>query len=446
MLNDKKTTGIPGGFPALIPFFIFVLFYLGLSIYAGDFYKVPMPVAFIVASAAAVFMNRRYSLADKVEVFAGGMGESNIMIMCMVFILAGAFAAVAKGMGAVDAAVVISRTLIPDRMILCGIFLVSCFISLAIGTSCGTIATLVPIALGLGEAAGIPVELGIGAVVGGAMFGDNMSMISDTTIAATRTQGVAMRDKFLMNLKIALPAALVTLVIYFFSAGNSFSETLKVLPVSGRDYLLTVPYLLVLLCALCGMNVMAVLFCGMVLSGVLGMAAGKFDFWKFLELSGSGSLGMSETLIVALLAGGLLSLIRFNGGISYLLGKVGKFVSGRRGCEVGIALLVTSVNLFTANNTVAIVIAGPLAAELAGKYKCDPRRIATILDVSSCVIQGLIPYGAQILIAVGVAHGSGMKVSTLDMIGNMYYQLIMGIFLIVFIIIGSKKITGRGVC
>lgn len=428
-----------GSFSALIPFLIFILFYLGLSIYSGDFYKVPMPVAFIVASAAAIFLNRRCSVAEKMEIFARGMGESNIMIMCMVFILAGAFAAVAKGMGAVDSAVVIARSLIPDRMILCGIFLVSCFISLAIGTSCGTIATLTPIAIALGEAAGIPVELSIGAVVGGAMFGDNMSMISDTTIAATRTQRVSMRDKFLVNLKFALPAAIITLIIYFFAGGNTLNGTLKVLSVSWQDFLLIVPYIMVLLCALFGMNVMAVLFFGVVLSGVVGIAAGKVDFWNFLALSGSGSLGMSETLIVALLAGGLLSLIRFNGGIAYLLKKVEKFVTGRRACEAGIALLVSAINLFTANNTVAIVIAGPLAAELSGKYKCDPRRIASILDASSCVIQGLIPYGAQILIAAGVAHGSGMKVSTLNLLGNMYYQMVMGILLIVFIAVGSRK-------
>ncbi len=428
-----------GSFSALIPFLIFVLFYLGLSVYSGDFYKVPMPVAFLVASAAAIFMNRRHPVAEKVEIYARGMGESNIMIMCLVFILAGAFAAVAKGMGAVDAAVVISRSLIPDRMILSGIFLVSCFISLAIGTSCGTIATLTPIAIALGEAAGIPVELNIGAVVGGAMFGDNMSMISDTTIAATRTQKVSMRDKFLVNLKVALPAAVITLMIYFFTGTNTFNENLKVLPVSLRDILLITPYIMVLLGALCGMNVMAVLFFGVVLSGIFGIAAGKFDFWKFLELSGSGSLGMSETLIVALLAGGLLSLIRFNGGIACLLNKVEKFVSGKRGCEAGIALLVTAINLFTANNTVAIVIAGPLAAELSGKYKCDPRRIASILDTASCVTQGLIPYGAQILIAAGVAHGSGIKVSTLNLLGNMYYQMTMGVLLIVFIAVGDKK-------
>lgn len=436
-MQANKTTQTGNPF-ALIPFLVFIAFYLGLSIWANDFYKVPMPIAFIVASAAAIFLNRKVSLTEKVDVYAKGMGDSNIMIMCLVFILAGAFATVSKGMGAVDAAVTIARALIPDSMIVFGLFLVSCFISLAIGTSCGTISVITPIAIGLGSATGLSVELLIGAVVGGAMFGDNMSMISDTTIAATRTQNVTMRDKFLVNLKVAMPAALVTLVIYLF-AGISQTPSQETAAVTWRDILLVIPYILVLIAALCGMNVMEVLFSGIVYAGIIGILTNKFDFWATLKLSGDGCLGMAETLIVALLAGGLLSLIRYNGGVTYLIGCVEKCIFSKRACEFGIALLVTAVNLFTANNTVAIVIAGPIAHDLSLKYSCDPRRVASILDATSCVVQGIIPYGAQILIAIGIAHTADLKISTLSLLGSMYYQMLLAVALVVFIIIGSMK-------
>ncbi len=433
-----KTDEPQGRFTALLPFLIFLIFYLGLSLCANDFYKVPMPVAFIIASAAAFLLETRKKLADKVELYAKGMGDTNIMIMCLVFILAGAFATVAKGMGAVDSAVVIARNLMPDNLLLSGLFLVSCFISLAIGTSCGTIATLTPIAVGLGTATGLSMELLIGAVVGGAMFGDNMSIISDTTIAASRTQGVAMRDKFLMNLRIALPAAIVTLLIYLIT-GRSSGEVTEAAAITGRDVLLILPYLSVLLCALLGLNVMAVLFFGLVMAVILGIVTGKFDIWGVLKLTGDGCLGMSETLIVALLAGGLLSMVRSSGGIRFLLDNVEKFIKSPRACECGVALFVTAVNLFTANNTVAIVIAGPVAKELSQKYTCSPRRIASILDTASCIVQGLIPYGAQILIAVGVTQSAGLKLSTLSLIGTMYYQMIMLVMLIVFILLPRKK-------
>lgn len=433
-----------GSFIALIPFLVFLVFYLGLSILANDFYKVPMPIAFIVASAAAILLNRKIPLTEKVDVYAKGMGDTNIMIMCLVFILAGAFATVSKGMGAVNAAVTISRVLIPDSMMVFGIFLVSSFISLAIGTSCGTIATITPIAVGLGAATGLSTELLIGAVIGGAMFGDNMSMISDTTIAATRTQNVTMRDKFLVNLKFALPAAVITLVIYLIAGKNQAAAAVAGAAVTWRDILLVMPYILVLAAALCGMNVMAVLFGGIIVSGVIGICMNKFDFWATLKLTGDGSLGMAETLIVALLAGGLLSLIRYNGGIKYLIAVVEKCIFSRRACEFGVALLVTAVNLFTANNTVAIVIAGPIANELSRKYDCDPKRIASILDATSCVIQGVIPYGAQILIAIGIAQTAELKVSTLHLLGSMYYQMLLAVALIVFIVIGGKKVsTGK---
>lgn len=426
-------------FAALIPFFVFVGFYLGLSLWAGDFYLVPMPVAFIVASASALALNHRQPLAHRVEVYARGMGDSNIMIMCMVFILAGAFAATAKATGAVEATVIIARHLVPDNLILVGIFLVASFISLAIGTSCGTIAALTPIAIGLIDGAGVPSAVTIGAVVGGAMFGDNMSMISDTTIAATRTQNVTMRDKFLMNLKMILPAALAAVVIYLV-LGRHGRACGNLPEVGWRHILAMLPYLGILVGALAGVNVMALLFFGTVLSLVIGLTTSEnASFYALLSEVGKGALNMSETLVVALLAGGLLSVIRHNGGISYLLAGIEKAANSRKKSELGIALLVGVVNLFTANNTVAIVIAGPIAKAMSKRHRCDPRRIASILDTASCAVQGIIPYGAQVLIAVGIAHASSLELSPLALMISLYYPALLGLALIVSIAVARNS-------
>ena len=425
-------------FKALVPFIVFMVFYLGLSVWAKDFYFVPMPVAFVVASATAFLLNRKQKFDEKVEIYAKGMGETNIMIMCLIFILAGAFSTVAKAMGAVDATVLIARHLIPSQFILAGFFLISCFISLAIGTSCGTIAALTPIAVGLIKAVGMPPSLMLGAVIGGAMFGDNMSMISDTTIAATRTQNVAMRDKFITNFKMILPAAVLTVILYYF-AGRNFAAGDKLDTVTLKHIFAVVPYIFILAGALLGMNVMALLFCGMIMAGAVGILNDSLTFKMTLTEVGRGALGMSETLIVAILAGGLLALIRYNGGISYLIGKIEKMIKSTKGCEAGIALLVAAVNLFTANNTVAIVVAGPIAKMLSDKYNCDGKRIAGILDTASCAVQGLIPYGAQILIAVGIANGAGIEVPAFGLTAALYYPMLLAISLAAAIAIGRKK-------
>ena len=485
MQNTRPLENREPRFRALIPFFVFIVFYLGLSIWARDFYKVPMPTAFLVASAAALALDHKRPLSQKVEVYARGMGEPNIMIMCLIFILAGAFAATAKGMGAVDGAVTIARALVPDSLMLLGMFLVSSFISLAVGTSCGTIAALTPIAAGLAGGLSISPALLIGAIVGGAMFGDNLSMISDTTIAATRTQNIAMRDKFRQNILIVLPAVIVTSIIYLFCgfsdgpADNSpavprqntvqtvvvaetvasvetasvesvSAETAEVAepvksdeakPVTLAHAFAVLPYLMILVCALLGWNVMLLLFAGTVLAGITGILNGAFDFWGMLDLIGQGTLGMSETLIVAILAGGLLQTIRRNGGIGYLMEKIRKPIRSPRGCEFGVLILVSVVNLFTANNTVAIVIAGPIARELSEQYHCSAKRIASILDTGSCVVQGMIPYGAQILIAVGVAQTSKLDVSSLQLVGSLFYPMLLGVCLIAAIAVHKEKIA-----
>ena len=419
---------------ALIPFGVFLVFYMGLSIVSGDFYRVPMTVAFLVASASALVLNHKASLKSKIDLFAHGMGDINIMTMCLIFVLAGAFAETARRMGAVDSTIQIALSFIPPHLMLCGLFMVACFISLAIGTSVGTIVALTPIALGVTQTLGISGGLCLGAVVGGAMFGDNLSMISDTTIAATRTQGIEMREKFTANLHVAAPAAIVTVILYII-----LSHTGE--PMAGRHltlkmFLDVIPYLCILVLALIGLNVMALLMLGTLLAGVIGIINGSFSFWEFLAAAGVGARSMADTLIVAILAGGLLKVIRYNGGIEYLMKKIERLIRGRRSCEFGIALLVGVVNVFTANNTVAIVIAGPIAKDLAKRYEVSPARSASILDTTSCIVQGMIPYGAQILSAVGLAGAAAVSAS--EVMKFLCYPYVLALFLT-----GSILLAGR---
>ena len=419
---------------ALIPFGVFLVFYMGLSIVSGDFYRVPMTVAFLVASASALVLNHKASLKSKIDLFAHGMGDINIMTMCLIFVLAGAFAETARRMGAVDSTIQIALSFIPPHLMLCDLFMVACFISLAIGTSVGTIVALTPIALGVTQTLGISGGLCLGAVVGGAMFGDNLSMISDTTIAATRTQGIEMREKFTANLHVAAPAAIVTVILYII-----LSHTGE--PMAGRHltlkmFLDVIPYLCILVLALTGLNVMALLMLGTLLAGVIGIINGSFSFWEFLAAAGVGARSMADTLIVAILAGGLLKVIRYNGGIEYLMKKIERLIRGRRSCEFGIALLVGVVNVFTANNTVAIVIAGPIAKDLAKRYEVSPARSASILDTTSCIVQGMIPYGAQILSAVGLAGAAAVSAS--EVMKFLCYPYVLALFLT-----GSILLAGR---
>ena len=442
-MADKDNSVRPSGL-ALIPFAVFAAFYVGLSLFAGHlgfempWYKVSMPVAFVVASAVSLIIGRR-TLEEKVEIYARGMGEPNIMIMCLIFILAGAFATIAKGAGAVDAAVTIAQSFVPAKLMVAGVFLVSCLISLAIGTSCGTIAAVTPIALGFAGPLQLSSALLMGAVVGGAMFGDNLSMISDTTIAATRTQSVRMKDKFLANGLVASPAALVALFLYAMS--GSAAGAVEAPAVTWQHVVLILPYVFVLALALAGFNVMALLFSGTLISAVIGCAFGKFAFFDAMDLLGKGTLGMGETLIVALLAGGLFRSVQANGGVQWLTDRIAKVIRGPRTCELGVFFLVAAVNCFTANNTVAIVIAGPIARECADRFKAEPVRIASVLDTASCVVQGLIPYGAQILIAMGVAKGLDMTVDSLALIKSLYYQPLLALAVFASILLPNRRGT-----
>ncbi|MBR5623742.1 Na+/H+ antiporter NhaC family protein [bacterium] len=412
---------------ALIPFAVFAIFYVTLGVVARDFYRIPMTVAFLVAIASALFLQRDKKFSEKIESLAKGMGEPDIMLMCLIFILAGAFAAVAKGSGAVDSAVVIARWIIPDNFMVAGLFLVSALISLAVGTSCGTIAAVAPIAMAFAEPLGLSPALLAGAIVSGAMFGDNLSMISDTTIAATRTQGVNMRDKFVANAAVAIPAAFAALFIYLVAGSQQTAATAVAseAAVAFKDFVLVLPYVLVLLLALVGVNVVVVLLIGTAASGFLGAVFGPLDFLGALETAGKGTLGMSETLTIALLSGGLFNLVREAGGIEWLTHAIAGKVRGPKSCELGAFFLTGLVNLFTANNTVAIVIAGPVVRELGKKFKADPVRLAGIIDIAGCFVQGVIPYGAQILIATGIARSAGCEFSGLGLISCVYYPVLL---------------------
>lgn len=378
----------------------------------------PITVAFTVASIYAVAITRGIKLEERIRQYSRGASDPNILLMIWIFVLAGAFATGAKSMGAIDATVNLILSLLPSSLLLPGLFIAACFISLSIGTSVGTVIALVPIALGLGESLGLSNAYVAAVVTGGAFFGDNLSFISDTTIAATRTQGCSMKDKFRANIAIVLPAAIIALILYFVVG----LELPAVRP-SGEEgsFLLTLPYLLVLVAAVAGMNVLGVLTLGIIACGAVGLGTGTLPAWDWIAALGSGITGMGELIIVTLMAGGMLELIRYNGGIDYLLKHLTRGISGKRGAELTIAILVSVANLCTANNTIAILTTGKVSREITKQYGLDPRKTASILDTFSCFVQGLIPYGAQLLLASNLAG-----VSPMDIVPNLYYPFIMG--------------------
>lgn len=378
----------------------------------------PITVAFTVASIYAVAITRGIKLEERIRQYSRGASDPNILLMIWIFVLAGAFATGAKSMGAIDATVNLILSLLPSSLLLPGLFIAACFISLSIGTSVGTVIALVPIALGLGESLGLSNAYVAAVVTGGAFFGDNLSFISDTTIAATRTQGCSMKDKFRANIAIVLPAAIIALILYFVVG----LELPAVRP-SGEagSFLLTLPYLLVLVAAVAGMNVLGVLTLGIIACGAVGLGTGTLPAWDWIAALGSGITGMGELIIVTLMAGGVLELIRYNGGIDYLLRHLTRGISGKRGAELTIAVLVSVANLCTANNTIAILTTGKVSREITKQYGLDPRKTASILDTFSCFVQGLIPYGAQLLLASNLAG-----VSPMDIVPNLYYPFIMG--------------------
>ena len=424
-MNEEKNSKHISGWWALSPLFVFLCLYLVTSIIVNDFYKVPITVAFLVSSCYAIAITRGLKLDQRVYQFSVGASNKNIMLIIWIFILAGAFAQSAKEMGAIDATVNLTLHILPDNLLLAGIFIASCFISLSIGTSVGTIVALTPVATGLALKTGIDLPFMVAIVVGGSFFGDNLSFISDTTIASTKTQGCVMRDKFRVNSMIVVPAALIVLIIYIVQ-GLSITAPPQVQEI---EWLKVIPYLVVLGTAIAGINVMIVLLLGIISTAIIGLATGSFGIFDWFGAMGNGITGMGELIIITLLAGGMLETIRYNGGIDFIIGKLTRHVNGKRGAELSIAALVSIANLCTANNTIAIITTGPIAKDIAGKFNLDRRKTASILDTFSCFIQGIIPYGAQLLMAAGLA-----KISPISIVGNLYYPFTMGTFALLAII------------
>lgn len=391
---------------------------VGLSVLTGDPYKVSLPVVFVATAAYAVAVTRGRSMGERLARFSAGAGAPGLLLMVWIFVLAGAFAESARQMGAISAAVDLALLCMPPGMLLAGVFLAACFVSLAVGTSVGTIVALVPVATGLAERAGIALPLLVAAAVGGALFGDNLSFISDTTVVATRSQGCRMKDKFRVNVRIVLPVAVLTFLAYvLMGRGMEAAHA-----VGAVDWLKVLPYVAVLVTALAGCDVVLVLFIGNLLAGGVGMATGAYDFLGWMQAMTQGIGGMGELIVISLLAGGLLELIRCNGGITYLLRALTRRIRGKRGAELSIAALVSLTNLCTANNTIAILSVGSLAHDIAAKYGVDRRKSASILDTFSCCVQGMLPYGAQLLMAAGLASLSPMQI-----IPYLYYPAGMGV-------------------
>ena len=411
---------------ALTPLAVFLIVYLVSSLMAGDFYKVPIAAAFLIASVYAMALCLKGKIEERVAVFSQGAGHKNVLLMIWIFILAGAFATTAKEIGAIEATVNITLQLLPGKLLYAGLFLAACFISMAVGTSVGTIVALVPVATGIAAETGISAPFITAIVVGGSFFGDNLSFISDTTIAATRTQGCSMADKFKANILIVAPAAILVTLWYIFT-GMEINFT----PDSQNvNFVLLVPYLLVIGMAIASVNVVLVLTVGILANAVIGFAIGKITWISWLGHIGSGIAGMGDLIIVTMLAGGMLEVIRTAGGLDYLIEKMTRRINGKRGAELSIAALVSLANLCTANNTIAIITTGGIAKDISKKYGLDPRKSASILDTFSCFVQGMIPYGAQLLMASGLAGISALSIMT-----YLYYPFALGVVALLAILL-----------
>jgi len=406
------------GIIALSPLLVFILFYLVTSIIAGDFYKIPITVAFMVSSIYAIIVTGRLPVMERINIYSQGAATQQMMLMIWIFILAGAFANSAKAMGSIDATVNLTLSFLPSQMLLAGMFLAACFISLSIGTSVGTIAALVPIATGVATETNTDVAMMTAIIVGGSFFGDNLSFISDTTIMATQTQGCRLNDKFRVNAFIVMPAAIIILMVYLvMGQGVQAPQSLPAVV-----WVKVLPYLVVLITALLGMNVMAVLTLGLAMTGIIGLATDAFDIYGWFSAMGEGILSMGELIIVTMMAGGMLGLIKQQGGIDFIIQLMTRHINGKRGAELSIAALVSLVDVCTANNTVAILTVGDISKQIGDRYGVDNKKCASILDTFSCTIQGIIPYGAQLLIAAGLA-----SLNPVSIIPWLYYPFTLGI-------------------
>lgn len=427
---------------ALIPAGVFLILYLGLGIIFEyvlkidmGFYNIPIVVVFMVAVFVACMQNRKVSFDEKLGIMAKGVGDKNIMTMILIFLCAGVFVGV-TGRDSAQAVAYMLLSVTPAWFAVATLFIVSCFVSLAMGTSCGTITLIIPIAAAVSKASGYPIAFCIGSVMGGAMFGDNLSFISDTTIAACNTQGCKMKDKFKANFKIALPAAIATLALILIL---SISGDVGQVHIQSYKVVMLIPYLLVLVGGLIGVNVFVVLLLGIVSGTIITLATGNVSFYHLLGNMGSGASSMYETIMVTVLVSALCALIRKNGGFEALLSTIKRIFKGNRGGQLGMGLLVGVMDIATANNTVAIVMAGPVAKEISKDYGISKKRAASILDTFSCIFQGILPYGAQMLLALAAANECGYKVSAFKIIPNLFYPFLLAVVSIIYIIINKEK-------
>ena len=416
---------------ALLPILVFLLIFLGAGFITGDFYSMPAIVAFLLALLVAFIQNPKVKFADKVRLAAKGVGDENIITMCLIFLVAGAFTGAVKAAGGVESTVNLGLSIMPSKVAVAGLFLIGCFISISMGTSVGTITALSSIAVGISEKTGFSLAVCAGAVVGGAMFGDNLSMISDTTIAAVKTQGCDMKDKFRENFLIVLPAAVATILLFLFLGREADFQ------VTGNlDYNIfrVLPYLVVLIGALAGVNVFVILIAGTVLSLVVGVATGAFALGEMFTHVGAGIVGMYDITVISIIVACIVALVKEYGGIDFILTFIRKRINGERGGELGIAALALLVDMCTANNTVAIVMSGPIAKEISDDFGVTPRRSASLLDMFSSMGQGLIPYGAQLLAAASLTG-----LTPFEIIPYCFYPLLMGLSGLVFIFIKKRK-------
>jgi hypothetical protein len=426
-VNKVKPNGL-----ALLPIIVFLILFIGVGAVQKDFYSMPAVIGFLIALAVAFLQTRGISFNEKISIIAKGVGDDNIITMCLIFLVAGAFSGSVSAAGGVNSTVNLGLSLLPPGIAVIGLFIIGCFISISMGTSMGTIAALAPIAMGISEKTDFPIAICIGAVVSGAMFGDNLSMISDTTIAAVRTQGCDMRDKFRKNFLIVLPAAIATIVILFFMTSGAHFTVSKDL-----DYNIfqVIPYILVLVTALIGLNVFIVLIGGIAFSVIAGLATGAMKVSQIFTSMGKGATGMYDITVISILVACISALVKYNGGFAFILENIHKHIHSYKGAEFGVAALVGLIDCATANNTVAIVIAGPIAKEISDDYGIEAARTASLLDMFASVFQGIIPYGAQLLSAASLTG-----LSSFDIMPYLFYPYLMAVCGIVSIIISKKKL------
>lgn len=426
-VNKVKPNGL-----ALLPIIVFLILFIGIGVVQKDFYSMPAVIGFLIALAVAFLQTRGISFNEKISIIAKGVGDDNIITMCLIFLVAGAFSGSVSAAGGVNSTVNLGLSLLPPGIAVIGLFIIGCFISISMGTSMGTIAALAPIAMGISEKTDFPIAICIGAVVSGAMFGDNLSMISDTTIAAVRTQGCDMRDKFRKNFLIVLPAAIATIVILFFMTNGAHFTVSKDL-----DYNIfqVIPYILVLVTALIGLNVFIVLIGGIAFSVIVGLATGAMKVSQIFTSMGKGATGMYDITVISILVACISALVKYNGGFAFILENIHKHIHSYKGAEFGVAALVGLIDCATANNTVAIVIAGPIAKEISDDYGIEAARTASLLDMFASVFQGIIPYGAQLLSAASLTG-----LSSFDIMPYLFYPYLMAVCGVVSIIISKKKL------